>query len=67
MEFGDYLKQKRTEKGISQEYLANLSGMDRSYVSMLERGLKMPTITTLIKIGKALEIKPSDILKEMGI
>lgn len=52
---------------MSQEQLANISGMDRTYISMLERGLKVPTITTLIKIGKALEIKPSDILKEMGI
>ena len=67
MEFGDYLKQKRKEKKISQIQLAESSGLDRTYISMLERGLKNPTVNTLIKIGKALEILPSEILKEMGL
>lgn len=45
--------------GLSQEELALRSELDRTYISMLERNLKNPTLTTLIKIAKSLSISPS--------
>ena len=48
----------RKEKGFSQENLANASQLDRTYISMLERGIRNPTLKSLLKIAIALEIKP---------
>jgi DNA-binding XRE family transcriptional regulator len=60
--FGRVLKSLRNAKGISQEKLAELSGLDRSYVSLLERGLRQPSLETLFLIGSALDISPSEIV-----
>ena len=62
-EFGQILKTLRNEIGISQENLALESELDRSYISMLERGLRKPTIETLFKISAPLKKKPSQIIK----
>jgi len=61
--FGKVLRELRTTKGISQEKLAEYCDLDRTYISLLERGLRQPTITTLFKIAKALEIKASELVK----
>jgi len=50
--FGKVLREMRTEKKISQEKLAELCGLDRTYISLFERGLRQPTITTIFKISK---------------
>jgi transcriptional regulator with XRE-family HTH domain len=60
--FGEILKQLRVEKGISQEHLAELADVDRTYISLLERGLRQPTISMLFKLAKALKTSPSKIL-----
>ena len=64
---GTFLRQRRNSLGISQSELADRAGLDRTYVSMLERGLKYPTVLTLIKIGNVLNIKPSQILSEIDL
>jgi transcriptional regulator with XRE-family HTH domain len=46
----------RVNRGISSEALATLSGVDRSYVSRLERGIANPTIGILEQICSALEV-----------
>ena len=51
--FATVLKDLRTEKKISQENLAFLSGLDRTYISLLERGKRQPTLTSLFSISKA--------------
>ena len=43
---------------MSQEQLAASSGLDRSYISLLERGLKSPTLTTLDKLLECLRVQP---------
>lgn len=63
--FAEVLKQKRKQIKISQEELALNSNMDRTFLSEIERGLKQPTITTLQKIAIALNMKPSELLKEV--
>jgi len=62
--FGEVLRQHRVERNISQEELAYLAGVDRTFVSRLERGVRQPTITTLIGIGLALDIPAADLVKE---
>jgi len=61
--FGEVLKELRKEAGISQEQLAYECELDRSFISMLERGLRMPTIETLFKISKAFKKAPFEIIK----
>jgi transcriptional regulator with XRE-family HTH domain len=63
--FGEILKRLRQEKDISQETLAYSSELDRTYISLLERGERQPTIQTLFKLAAALGKKPSDIIKEL--
>lgn len=60
---GEVLKELRNEAGISQENLAYESELDRSFISMMERGLRLPTLATLFQISKALKKSPSEIVK----
>lgn len=53
----------RKKSGLSQEVVSGLADLDRTHYSKIERGERMPTITTLFKIAHALEIHPSDIVK----
>jgi len=62
-EFGKVLRDLRIESKLSQEKLAELAGYDRTYISLLERGLRQPTITTIFDLSKALHISPSTIIK----
>jgi len=60
---GQIIQEYRNRCGLSQEVLSGLAGLDRTHYSKIERGERMPTITTLFKIAHALEIQPSDIVK----
>lgn len=63
--FGIVIKKYRLERSISQEELAFESGLDRTYISLLERGKRKPTINTLFAISEVLRIKPYNIIKEI--
>lgn len=63
--FGKVLRNLREEKKISQEQLAHLSELDRTYISLLERGKRRPTINTLFALSQTLELKPSEFLAEI--
>lgn len=63
--FGEILRRYRSERNISQEELAFRAGVDRTFVSRLERGIKQPTITTLIGIGLALGVSSADLVREV--
>ncbi|WP_200810900.1 helix-turn-helix domain-containing protein [Pseudogulbenkiania subflava] len=62
--FGEVLRRYRSAQNISQEELAFKAGVDRTYVSRLERGIRQPTITTLIGIGQALGVSAADLVRE---
>jgi transcriptional regulator with XRE-family HTH domain len=63
--FGKVLRELREAKHISQEKLAEYCELDRTYISLLERGLRQPTITTLFKVAKALDIAPSKLIEKV--
>lgn len=63
--FGDALREVRKEKGLSQERLALDSGLDRTYVSLIERGSQSPTIRTVVKLAAVLQVRPSEIVLRM--
>jgi transcriptional regulator with XRE-family HTH domain len=62
--FGEVLHRYRSERDISQEELAFEAGVDRTFISRLERGVRQPTITTLIGLGQALNVSAADMVKE---
>jgi transcriptional regulator with XRE-family HTH domain len=61
--FGKVLRKSRKDKSQSQEELGLEAGLQRNYISELERGEKQPTITTLFKLAIALKIKPSKLIE----
>ena len=64
-QFAKVLQELRHESGLSQEELAEKCNLHDRYISFLERGLRQPTITTIFKLAKALDIKPSDLIKRV--
>ena len=62
---GQVIQSYRLRKGMSQEVLSGLAGLDRTHYSKIERGLRSPTLDTLFKIAQALDIPPSDIVQQI--
>jgi len=50
------LRRVRTEKGLTLDRLASLSELTRGYISLVERGLKVPSIAALLRLAKALDV-----------
>ncbi|MFJ7971730.1 helix-turn-helix domain-containing protein [Psychrobacillus sp. NPDC096389] len=63
--YGIVLKKHRTVANLSQEKLAFKCNLDRTYVGMLERGERQPTISTLFVIAENLNIPASDFIVEV--
>jgi len=64
--FGKKVQAIRLEQQISQEKLSELSELDRTYISSVERGQRNVSILNIIKIADALGIKPSNLLDGLG-
>lgn len=63
--FGEVLRDIRRQRGISQEELGFESGYHRTYISLLERGQKSPSLNTIFQIAIALEISPSEMIRRV--
>ncbi|KAA1183887.1 helix-turn-helix transcriptional regulator [Rhizobium tropici] len=61
--FARNLKAARRAKGLSQEELAHRAGLDRTYISSLERSLYNASIDVVDRLASALETEASDLLK----
>ncbi|MEG4405513.1 helix-turn-helix transcriptional regulator [Microcoleus sp. MON2_D5] len=57
------IQRRRIEKRWSQEYLAEVTGLHRTYISQLERGLKSPSVRVLSHITNALDITMGEFLR----
>jgi transcriptional regulator with XRE-family HTH domain len=53
----------RKDSNLSQEKLAELANIHRTYISQIERGLKSPTLEVVFSLCNALSIKPSEFIK----
>lgn len=60
--FGRVLREARVATGMSQEKFADAVGMDRTTISLLERGKQSPTIDTLFRLAEKLDLKPSQLI-----
>lgn len=63
--FGAVLREQRRARQWSQERLALECGLDRTFISMLERGLRQPTLKSLFRLARVLGTPPSAILAEV--
>lgn len=64
--FGHSIQRIRKDHHISQEKLAELAGLDRTYVSSVERGQRNVSILNIIKFADALSVSPSSLLDTLG-
>jgi len=60
--FSQVLRIARRQRGVSQERLAESAEMDRTYPSLMERGLRHPTLATLLRLSCALGVGPAELV-----
>ena len=53
---GENARHLRDESGLTQEELAERSGLDPSYISGIERGVRNPSISSLLKLARGLGV-----------
>ncbi len=61
--FAMQLKQLRAEREMTQEALAKKASLSRVYIAKLETAKQDPTLTTVMKLAKALRVKPGKLLE----
>lgn len=64
--FGGAVRSKRSELGMSQEELADRSGLHRTYISDVERGTRNPSLESIRKLAVALELSVSALFQRTG-
>lgn len=62
--FGANVRHFRMAEGLSQEAVAERMGVDRAYVSMIERGGQNATLLSIHEMAQALGVKPADLLAD---
>ncbi len=60
-QFGSALRAARVQRGLSQEQLASLANLHRTYVGAVERGERNISLLNIWKLAKALDCAPSDL------
>jgi len=60
--FANNVKKYREEEGISQEKLAELANLHRTYIGSIERAEKIPSLITIVKIARALKVSNSQLI-----
>lgn len=60
---GRNFKRIRTEKGMLQNEIARMLGMDKGFISNIENGKTNPTLATIVKLAKAIGVSVDELLK----
>lgn len=63
--FGYAVRQARIDAGLSQESLAHLAGLHRTYIGSIERGERNVSIENILRIAKALDVTCSVLVQEL--
>lgn len=64
--FGEQLRSARKAANLTQEELAFRTNLDRTYISLLERGIKSPTLTTFFQLCRVLDQKPDVFMAQIN-
>lgn len=62
--FGDELRKARLKKGMSQMDLYKSTGLDRTFISDLERGIQAPSIRTIFRAAKGIGIEAESLIEK---
>jgi len=60
--FGQRLREIRQRRGVSQDQLAVTARMSKAYISNMENGMKVPSLTTILRLAVALNCKVLDLV-----
>ena len=65
-QFGKRLRQLRTERGLTQEGLADLAHLHRNYVGGVERGERNISLLNIVELAHALRVRPAALLETLN-
>lgn len=60
---GQAIREARKQLGLSQERLALEADLDRTFISSIEAGRRNIAFASLLKVSKALDVKPAELLR----
>jgi transcriptional regulator with XRE-family HTH domain len=63
--FGQAVRERRLELGYTQEDLSDIAQFDRTYISMVERGVRNPALLNIVRLAKALKVAPAVLVKDL--
>ena len=63
--FATVLRELRTSKGLTQEQLAFDAGLDRTFISLLERGQRQPSLGTIFQLSRALGVGSAAVIQRV--
>jgi transcriptional regulator with XRE-family HTH domain len=67
LKLGQSIRERRKAQGLSQEALADASGVDRSHMGKIERGERNVTLLNVLRIADAVGCRPSELLAMAGL
>jgi len=65
--FGDAVRNARLARGIAQEELAALAGIERSHMGKMERGEHLPTLALILKVANALNMSAAELMADTEV
>jgi len=63
IKFGQRVRELRQEKNLTQQQLADISGLHKNYIGMIERGERNPSLVNIEILSKSFEISISELMK----
>lgn len=65
--FAEVLRVRRKELGLSQQKLADKTGVSANFISCCERKLQQPSLNTIFLLAYGLEMEPSELVKQVQV
>jgi transcriptional regulator with XRE-family HTH domain len=65
LSFGRTVRERRVSLDLSQEELADLAGLHRTYVGSIERGERNPSLLNIARLARALNLQPRDLMPSL--
>lgn len=60
--FGERVRTARRSSGLTQEALAEAAGLHPTFISNVERGYRVPTVPTMLRIARGLDVRPGELV-----